>query len=171
MKLLSLQQHCNFGSSLFSVPLKLLGRKQSGLRYLNRSYRTENYQLLRPVLGNGLAALHMDLNEVQVELFASKAQHMVQLYCSRYFNNAYHFYWRSLGLCYANPSFSQLSKALTKTTPEGGRVVLCTPDWSTTGEHANSRRLLDRMTVGRTELPDSQIYVPEDSQETMPAPE
>ena len=27
------------------------------------------------------------------------------------------------------------------------------------------------MTVGRTELPDGQIYVPEDSQETMPAPE
>ena len=32
---------------------------------------------------------------------------MRQLYCSRYLNNAYHFYWRSMGLCYANPQFSQ----------------------------------------------------------------
>ena len=30
---------------------------------------------------------------------------------------------------------------------------------------------MDRMTVGRTELPDGPIYVPEDSPETMPAPE
>ena len=50
-------------------------------------------------------------------------------------------------------------------------MVLCTPDWGTTGEHAYWRRLLDRMTVGRTELPNGPIYVPEDSQETMPAPE
>ena len=31
--------------------------------------------------------------------------------------------------------------------------------------------MLDCMTVGRTELPNGPIYVPEDSQETMPAPE
>ena len=50
-------------------------------------------------------------------------------------------------------------------------MLLCTPDWGTTGEHAYWRRLLDRMTVGRTELCNDPIYVPEDSQETMPAPE
>ena len=42
VKLLSLQcphaVHCNFGSGLFSVPLKLSGPKDSGLRYVNRSY-------------------------------------------------------------------------------------------------------------------------------------
>ena len=90
--MLSLQRpyalHCDFGSCLFSVPLELSGRKESGVRYVNRSYRTENYQLVRPVLENGLAALQVDLNEVQVELFASKEQHMMQLYCSRYLNNA-----------------------------------------------------------------------------------
>ena len=59
-----------------------------------------------------------------------------------------------MGLCYANPPFSQHSKVLTKVALEGARVVLCTPDWGTTGEHAYWRRLLDRMTVGRTELPD-----------------
>ena len=76
-----------------------------------------------------------------------------------------------MGLCYANPAFSQLAKVLTKIAFEGARVVLCTPDWGTTGEHAYWRRLLDRMTVGRTELPNGPIYVPEDSQETMSAPE
>ena len=53
VKLLSLQRpyarHCDFGSGLFSVPLELLGQKESSLRYVNRSYRTENYQLVRPV--------------------------------------------------------------------------------------------------------------------------
>ena len=51
VKLLSLQRpfplHCDFGSGLFSVPLELSGRKESGLRYVNRSYRTEKYQLAR----------------------------------------------------------------------------------------------------------------------------
>ena len=83
---------------------------------------------MRPVLENGLAALQVDLNEVQVGLFASKEQHMIQLYCSRYLNNAYRFYWKSMGLCYANPPFSQLAKVITKIALEGERVVLCTPD-------------------------------------------
>ena len=69
----------------------------------------------------------VDLNEVQVELFASKEQRIMQLYCSRYLNNAYCFYWRSMGLCYASPQFSQLAKVLTKIALKGTRVVLCTP--------------------------------------------
>ena len=48
-------------------------------------------------------------------------------------------------------------------------MVQCTPDWGTTGEHAYWRRLSDRMTVGRPELSNGPIYIPEDSQETMPA--
>ena len=126
---------------------------------------------MRPVLETGLAALQVDLNAVQVELFASKEQHITQLYCSRYLNNAYRFYWKSMGLCYANLPFSQLAKVLTKIALEGARVVLCTPDWGTIGEHAYWGGLLDRMTVGRTELPNGLTYVPEDSEETMPAPE
>ena len=175
MKLLSLQRpyalHCNFDNGLFSVPLELSGRKVSGLRDVNQSFPTGNYQLVRPVLENGRITLQVDLNEVQVKLIASKEQHMMQFYCSRYLNNAYRFYWRSKGLCYANPPFSQVTKVLTKNALQGGRVMLCTPDWCTTGEHAYRRRLLDRMTVGRTDLPDGPIYVLEDPQETMPAAE
>ena len=50
VKLLSLQclhaLHCDFSSGLFSVPLELSGRKESGLCYVNQSYRNENYQLV-----------------------------------------------------------------------------------------------------------------------------
>ena len=76
-----------------------------------------------------------------------------------------------MDLCYAPPRFSQLTKVLTKIALEGARLIPCTPYWGTRGEHPYWRRLLDHMTVGRTELPKGPIYVPEDSQETMPAPE
>ena len=128
--------HCDFDSGLFSVHLELSGRKESGLRYVNQSYRTGNSQLVRPVLENGRAALQVDLNAVQVELFPSKEEHMMQLYCSRYLNNTYLFYWKLMALCYANPPFSQLAKVLTKIALERARVVLCTLCWGTTGEHA-----------------------------------
>ena len=60
---------------------------------------------------------------------------------------------------------------LTKIAYEGGRIVMCTPDWGCTGEHAYWRRMLDRMTVGRVQLPDCYSYVPEDSDTAMQAPE
>ena len=76
-----------------------------------------------------------------------------------------------MGLAYANPPFSLLVKVLTKIAYEGGRVVMCTPDWGSSGEHAYWRKMLDRMTVGRVQLPDNPIYVPEDSDTVMQAPE
>ena len=48
---------------------------------------------------------------------------------------------------------------------------MCTPDWGCSGEHACRRRMLDRMTVGRAQLPDGPIYAPEDSDTAMQAPE
>ena len=176
VKMLSLQRpyslHCDFGSGLFSVPLELSGRKESGLRYASKTnYRTENYQLARHVLENGLAALQVNLDEIQVELFASRQQHIMQLYCSKHLNNAFRLFWKAMGLAYANPPFTLLAKVLTKIAYEGGRVVMCTPDWGCSGEHAYWRRMLDRMTVGRLQLLDSPIYVPEDSDTAMQAPE
>ena len=176
VKMLSLQRpyslHCDFGNGLFSVPLELSGGKESGLRYAAKTrYRTENYQLARHALENGLAALQLSLDEIQVELFASPQQHVMQLYCSKRTNNAFRFFWKTMGLVYANPPFSLLAKVLTKIAYEAGRVVMCTPDWGSSGEHAYWRRLLDRMTVGRVQLPDGPIYVPEDSDTAMQAPE
>ena len=167
VKMLSLQRpyslHCDLGSWLFSVLLKLSGRKESGLRYASKTnYRTENYQLARHVLENPLAALQVNLDEIQVELFASQQQHIMQLYCSKHLNNAFRFFWKAMGLVYANAPFSLLAKILTKMAYEGGRVVMCTPDWACSGEHPYWRRMLDQMTVQRLHLSDVPIYVPED---------
>ena len=106
-----------------------------------------------------------------MELFASRQQHIMQLYCSKHLNNAFCFFWKAMGLAYANPLFSLLAKVLTKIAYDGGRVVMCTPDWGCTGEHAYWRCRLARMTVGRVQLPNSPIYVPEDSDTAMQAPE
>ena len=75
-----------------------------------------------------------------------------------------------MGLAYANPPFSLLAKVITKIAYEEGRVVMCTPDWGCSGEHAYWRRMLDRMTMGRVQLPDGPIYVPDDSDTAMQAP-
>ena len=69
------------------------------------------------------------------------------------------------------PPFCQLAKVLTKIAVEGARVVLCTPERGSIGEQAYWSCLLYCMTVGRTELPDGPIYVLEDSEETVAAPE
>ena len=176
VKMLSLQRlyslHCDFGSGPFSVPLKRSGRKESGLRYASKTnYRTENYQLARHVLENGLAALQVNLDEIQVTFYANRQQHIMQLYCSKHLNNAFRFCWKAMGLAYANPPFSLLARVLTKIAYDGGRVVMCTPDWGCSGEHAYLRRMLDRMTVRGVQLPDCPIYVPEDSDPAMQAPE
>ena len=76
-----------------------------------------------------------------------------------------------MGLACANPPLSLLSKVLTTITYQGGRVVLCTPDWGCSSEQTYWRQLLDRMTVGRVQHPDSPVYMPEDSDITMQAPE
>ena len=176
VKMLSLQRpyslHCHFGSGLFSVPLELSGRTESRLRYAAKTnYCTENYQLARHLLENGLAALQVSLDEIQVELFASQQQHIMQLYCSKHMNKAFRFFWKAMGLAYANPPISLLAKVLTKIAYEGGRVDICTPDWGCSGEHPFWCELLDRMAVGRVQLPYGPIYVPEDSDTAMQAPE
>ena len=126
--------HCDLGSGLFSVPLELSGRKESGLRYAPR---------LTIVLENRLAALQVNLDEIQAELFASRQQHIMQLYCSKHLSNAFRFFSKAMGLAYANPLLSLLAKVLTKIAYEGERVVMCTPDLGCTGEHAYWRRMLD----------------------------
>ena len=148
VKMLSLQRpyslHCDFGSGLFSVPFQLSGRKESGLRYAAKTnYRTENYQLARHVPENGLAALQVTLDETHVELFASQQQHIMQLYCSKHLNNAFRLFCKAMGLAYANSALSLLAKVLTKIAYEGGRNVMCSPDWGCSGEHAYWRRMLD----------------------------
>ena len=54
------------------------------------------------------------MDDIQVELSASQHQHFMQLVCSKHLNNAIRFFWKSMGLAYANPPFSMHAKLLTK---------------------------------------------------------
>ena len=81
------------------------------------------------------------------ELHSSQQQHIMQLYCSNNLNNAFRFFWKAMGPAYAKPPSSLLAKVLTKIAHEGGRVVMCTPDWGCSGEHAYWRHMLDPMTA------------------------
>ena len=97
VKMLSFERpyclHCDFGSGLFSISLELSGRKECGLCYAAKTnYRTENYQLARHVPEKGLAARQVSLDEIQVELFASQQQYIMQLYSSKHMNNAFRFF-------------------------------------------------------------------------------
>ena len=85
-----------------------------------------------------------------MELFASQQQQIMQLYCSKRLNNAFRFFWKAMGLAYANPPISLLAKVPTKIAYEGGRVVRCIPDWDCSGEHAYWRRMLDRNDRGKS---------------------
>ena len=132
--MLSLQRpysaHCDFGSGLFSVPLELSGQKESWLRYAAKTnYRTENYQLTRHVLQNGVAALQVTLDEIQVELFASQQKHIMQLYCSKHLSNAFRFFGKAKGAAYADPPFSLLAKVLAKIAYDLAHAN-CTPLFS-----------------------------------------
>ena len=73
-------------------------------------------------------------------------------------------------LCCANPPLCKLAKVLTRIALQRARVVLCTLEWSPEGGHTLWRRLLDCMTVRRTDFLNGPSYVREDSVKTMPAP-
>ena len=84
----------------------------------------ENSDLARHVLENGLAGLQVSLDDIQVELIASQQRHIMQLYCSKHMNDAFRFFWKAMGLVYANPPFSLLAKHVTKIAYEGGARLL-----------------------------------------------
>ena len=53
--------------------------------------KTEDYQLMREVLGQGLKELGYSREDLSVELFASDKQHVLDLYCSKGTNCCYKF--------------------------------------------------------------------------------
>ena len=90
--------------------------------------KTEDYQLLGEVMDQGLKESGYSREDLNVELFASDKQHVLDLYCSKGKNCCYKFYWPSFGMAYGNPRFSELGKVLTKVALERSRMVLCSPD-------------------------------------------
>ena len=128
------------GDGWESVPLEQSEHTSSYLRVCKRepstmmvASKTEDYQLLGDVLDQGLREFGYSREDLNVELFASDKQHVLDLYCSKGKNRCYKFYWPSFRMAYGNPRFSELGKALTKVALERSRMVLCSPDWGAHG--------------------------------------
>ena len=155
------------GDGWESVPRKQSEHTSSYLRVCKREPSTmmvaskaEDYQLLGDVLDQGLRELGYSREDLNVVLFASDKQHVLDLYCSKGKNCCYQFYWPSFGMAYRNPRFSELGKVLTKVALERSRIVLCSPDWGAHGGSEYWRTLLDKLTLTSIQLPDDAIYVP-----------
>ena len=128
------------GDGWESVPLEQSEHTSSYLRVCKRqpptmmvASKTEDYQLLGDVLDQRLRELAYSREDLNVELFASNKQHVLDLYCSKGKNYCYKFYWPSFGMAYGNPIFSELGKVLTKVALERSRMVLYSPDWEAHG--------------------------------------
>ena len=148
-----------------SVPLEQSEHTSSYLRVCKKetstmmvASKTEDYQLLRDVLDQGLKELGYCREDLV--LFASDKQHLLDLYRSKGQNRCYKFYWPSFGMAYGNPRFSELGKVLMKVALESSRMVLCSPDWGAHGENEYWRTLLEKLSVTSIQLPNDAIYVP-----------
>ena len=123
------------GDGWESLPLEQSEHTSSYLRVCKRepstmmvASKTEDYQLLGDVVDQGLRELGYSWEDLNVELFASDKQHVLDLYCSKGKNCCYKYYWPSFGMAYRNPRFSELGKVLTKVALERSHMVLCSPD-------------------------------------------
>ena len=121
--------------------------------------KTEDSQLLGDVLDQGLKELGYSRENLNVELFASDKQHVLDLYCSKGRNCCYKFYWPTFGMAYGNHRFSELGKTLTKVVLERSRMVLCSPDWGVHGGNEYWRTLLQKPTLASMQLPDDAMFV------------
>ena len=124
------------------------------------SSKTEDDQLLRDVSDQGLKELGYSREDLNMELFASDKQHVLNLYCSKGKNCCYKFYWPSFGMAYVNPRFNELGKVLTKVALERYHMVLSSPDWRAHGGKGYLRTLLDKLMRTSIQLPNDAIYVP-----------
>ena len=92
------------------------------------SSKTEAYRLVGAVLHQGLKEPGYSREDLNVELFASDKQHVLDLSCNKGQNCCYKLYWPSFGMAYRNPRFSGLGKVLTNVALERSRMVPCSPD-------------------------------------------
>ena len=159
--------YVDHGSGRESVPLEQSEHTSSYLRLskgepsnMMAASKAVEYQLLWEVLDQGLKELGYSREYLNVELFASDKQHVLDLYCSKGKNCSYKFYWTSFGMAYGNPRFSEQGKVLTKVSLERSRMVLCSPNLGAHGGNEYWRNLLDRLTISSVRLPDEAIYVP-----------
>ena len=103
-------QHVDHGDAGESVPLEQYEHTSSYLRVCKTEpsamivvSKTEDYQLLGYVLDQGLKEFGYSREDLNVELFPSDKQHILDLYCNKGQNCCYKFYWPSFEMAYGNP--------------------------------------------------------------------
>ena len=150
-----------------SIPLEQSEHTSSYVRVCKKEPSTmmiaskiEQYQLLSDVLDQGLKELGYSREDLNVELFASDKQHVLDLYFSKGPNCIYKIYWPSFRMVCGNPSFSGMGKVLTKVALERFRMVPRSPDWRAHGGNEYWRTVLDKLTLTSVQLPGDAIYVP-----------
>ena len=159
--------HGYHGDGRECVPLEQSEQTSSYLRVCKKepsammvAFKTEDYELLGGVLDQGLKEYGYARKYLNVELFSSDKQHVLDLYCSKRCNCCYKFYRPSFGMAYKNPTLREPGKVFTKVALERSRMVLCSPEWGAHGRNEYRRTLLEKLTLTSTHLPDNAIYVP-----------
>ena len=152
------------GDGWESVPLEQSEHTSSYLRVCKKepcammvASKTEDFQLLGDLLDQGLKELGYSGEDLNVVLFASDVQHVLDLYCGKGKKCCYKFYWASFGTAYGNPRFSELGKVLTKVALERSRMVLCSPDRGAHGGNEYWCTVLDKLTLTSIQLPEDTI--------------
>ena len=147
------------GDGWESVPLEQSEHTSSYLRVCKKepstmmvASKTEDYQLLGDVLDQGLKELGYSRKDLNVELFASDKQYVLDIYCSKGKSSCYKLYWPSFGMACGNPRFSELGQVLTRVALERSRMVLCSPDRGAHGGNEYWRTLLDKLTLTPIQL-------------------
>ena len=150
-----------------SVPLEKSEHTSSYLRVCKKEpsammvdSKSEDYHLLGDVLDQDLKQSGYSREDLNVELFASDKQHVLDLDCSKGQTCCYKFYSPSFRMAYGNSRLEELGKILTKVALERSRMVLCSPDWGAHGGNEYWRTLLKKLTLTSIELSDAAIYVP-----------
>ena len=90
--------------------------------------KMEDHEVVQDVRDQGPKELGYSTEDLNVELFASNPQHILDLYYSKGRNCSYKIYGPSFGMAYRNTGFSELGKVLTQVALERSRICLCSPD-------------------------------------------
>ena len=150
-----------------SVPLEQSDHTSRYLRVCKKepsammvASKTEDYQLLWGVLDQGKKEWRYSREDLNVELFITDKQQVLDLYCSKGQNCCYDFHWPSFEMAYRNSTFSELGNVLTNVAMERSRMVLCSPDWGAHALNEYWRTHLEKLTLTSTQLPGDAIYVP-----------
>ena len=132
--------HVDRGDRRESVVLEQFKHMSSYLRVCKKepsammvASETEDYQLFGGAPDQGLKELRYCREDLNMELFASDKQHVLDLFCSKGQNCCYKFHWPSVGMAYQNPRFSEVWQVLTKAALERSFMVLCSPNWGAHG--------------------------------------